>query len=114
MKVTLFFISISCVYLLSLWRIYAYLKKKYISSINATETVVPEINSKIDIIAMPRNYVINIVQDEKEIDTSQFADMVVNISDYIMHKSESENPKEKVLKKAFLKDINFSHYKIIK
>lgn len=113
MKEILLFILISVVYILSLLAMYHFFNKKNDKSKNKTDQVLTEISGKINIIAMPRNYIINLVQDDKQIDTTQFADLVVNISDYIRTKEEKENPNEPNLKKIFLKDINFAQLKKI-
>lgn len=110
-EVILTLIVTSCVYGISLYFIFLFSKNKEDRS---TTKVLNEINDlKIDIIAIPKNYIINIVQDEKVVDTAQYADMVLNISDYIRNKSEKDKTTDKAPQKVFLKDVDFTEYKII-
>ena len=85
-------------------------KQNKIESISSNNIEVAK-DEKINIIAMPRNYIINVVQSEKEVDTTKYTDIVVNISDLVKKLNEKDSPQEIELVKVFFKDVKMNEFK---
>jgi len=115
MKEIIAFICISVIYLISLYFIFKHFEKKKEKKEKENTRVLSEIKEKVDVIAMPKNYIINVVQSDNVIDTTQYADMVVNIDDFLKNQSNKDKDKkdENTVIKIFMKDLNFNIYKTI-
>lgn len=115
MKEIIAFICITFIYLISLYFIFKHFEKKNEKKEKENTRVLSEIRGNIEVIAMPRNYIINVVQSENVIDTTQYADMVVNIDEFVKSQSlkDKDNKVENTIIKVFMKDVNFSIYKTI-
>jgi hypothetical protein len=113
MKEIIAFICITFIYLISLYFIFKHFEKKKEKKEKENTRVLSEIRGNIEVIAMPRNYIINVVHSENVIDTTQYADMVVNIDEFVKNQSLKDNKVENAIIKVFMKDVNFSIYKTI-
>ena len=63
------------------------------------------------VFARPQRYIINVIQDEKNIDEKKYYDIIINMTDLIKQLEQKDIPKEIKLEKVFFKDINFKEYK---
>lgn len=104
------FIAI-CIIYLGVVYLFLFRKKQIKIEITSSNIIEKPKDEKIDIIAMPRNYIINVVQSEKEVDTTKYTDIVVNISDLVKKLNEKGSPQENELEKVFFKDVKLNEFK---